>query len=330
MVALLTLSCAAPGIPGVYPEPPPLPPGWKSPPADASDPGADTSGTGAAEPGLPGAAGPVAVVPAAPRAFALAPHAPAQAAAQALTSYVDHLAAAEARRADAARSWGLAQLPLRPPAPPEPAEKPRLVGENGLPPVFESVPTDDRVVFLTIDDGAERDPRLLDMLRELEIPFSAFLSDGSAAGGYAYFREAHEQGAGIHNHTVGHPEMPLLSYAEQYHEICRQQDVLTREIGERPTLFRPPYGAYDDATLLAAAACGAEGVPMWTQEAFPDRVDWSRSDGLFYPGDIILTHFRGEGEWPDSAWGDMVDILRRIVDEVTEQGFAIARLEDYV
>ncbi|MEO3755114.1 polysaccharide deacetylase family protein [Streptomyces sp. B6B3] len=233
-------------------------------------------------------------------------------------------------RADVARRWGLDLVPLRPPAPPGPDERVPLVGAGGLPPVFVSVPTEDRVVFLTIDDGSEHDPRVPDMLRELEIPFTAFLADRLVDGGYDYFREAYEQGVAIQNHTVGHPEMPLLSYAEQRAEICRQQEVLVREFGERPTLFRPPYGAYDADTLRAAAACGVDGVPLWTQEAFSDRVEWARPDGRFHPGDIILSHFRGEGDWAGDASGDMVDMLRRIVDEVTEQGFAIARLEDYV
>jgi peptidoglycan/xylan/chitin deacetylase (PgdA/CDA1 family) len=188
------------------------------------------------------------------------------------------------------------------------------------------VPTEDKVVFLTIDDGAEKDPELLRVMRELEIPYSSFLADYVSRDDYGYFREMHRDGTHIHNHSVSHREMPKLSYAEQRKEICTQQDVLEKEIGVRPTLFRPPYGAYDRDTLRAAAACGIKAVPLWAEEAFADRMEWGRGDRKLYPGDIILTHFRGPQQWA----GSMPDMIRLVVKTATKQGFAIARLEDYL
>ena len=250
--------------------------------------------------------------------------------ADALSDYARNLEHAEALRVSAAKSWGLSRVPLRAPAPPK--QKPKLVSEpghltgKGLPPVLVQVPTKEKVVFLTIDDGAEKDPELLRMLRELDIPFTGFLSDEVARTDYGYFRKAHRQGAGMQNHTINHPELTNLDYEEQRREICRQQDRLEREIGERPTLLRPPYGAYNRDTLRAAASCGIEAVPLWAEEAFPDRIDWGRGDHTLHPGDIILTHFRGEAEWQAS----MPDMVRHLLQTVTEQGFAFARLEDYV
>ncbi|MGK5529177.1 polysaccharide deacetylase family protein [Streptomyces sp. URMC 129] len=254
----------------------------------------------------------------------------ARSVADALGTYAKKLERAEARRVATAKRWGLRKAPLLPPAPPE--KKPELTSEpghitgSGLPPVIVSVPTDEKVVFLTIDDGAEKDPELLKMMRELDVPYSGFLTDYVSRDDYGYFREAYELGAGMHNHSVNHREMPTLSYSEQREEICHQQDVLEKEIGERPTLFRPPYGAYDRDTLRAAKSCGIRVIPLWAEEAFPDRIEYGRADQKFHPGDIILTHFRGDDVWD----GDMADMIRRVVNAATEQGFAIARLEDYV
>lgn len=261
-------------------------------------------------------------------------HATTRDAATAVAAYADRLARTEARRVVAAKQWGLRRTPLLPPPPPEPADLPRLRTEPGLlsgpglPPVITRIPTDDKVVFLTIDDGSEKDPELLRMLRELQIPVTGFLSDHVAGDDYDYFRRAARDGADMHNHSISHHEMTRLDYATQREEICEQQDILERELGERPTLFRPPYGAYDRDTLRAAAECGVEVVPLWTAEAFPDRIEWGRADRKLHPGDIILTHFRGEGEWDHG--GDMVDVVRRVVDLATRQGFAVARLADYL
>lgn len=251
-------------------------------------------------------------------------------AAGALAAYAHRLERSEQRRLKAVKTWGLRQTPLRPPAPPK--RKPEVNTEPGhlrgpgLPPVITRVPTEDKVVFLTIDDGHEKDPELLRMASELDVPYSAFISDYVAREDYSYFRRMRGDGVMIHNHTINHRELSRLPYATQYEEICAQQDTLEREIGERPGLFRPPYGAYNDDTLRAAAECGVRAVPLWAEEAFADRMEWGRSDQRLHPGDIILTHFRGDDLWE----GSMTDMLRLVLDTVTEQGFALARLEDYL
>ncbi|MEE1928031.1 polysaccharide deacetylase family protein [Streptomyces sp. TRM 70351] len=259
-----------------------------------------------------------------------APHAEAGAAAASLTGYAERLRRAELRRVAAAKRWGLAEVPLRPPAPPD--RRPELASDSGhltgdgLPPVITRVPTTDRVVFLTVDDGYEKDPAFPRMLRELDLPYSAFIADYVASDDYGYFRRMHRDGAAVHNHTLNHKELPRLSYEHQRREICGMQEVLEREIGQATPLFRPPYGAYDRDTLRAAAACGIRAVPLWAEEAWALRFDWGRADRRFHPGDIILTHFRGPEEWG----GTMTDMLRRTLRTVTEQGFALARLEDYL
>ncbi|MEU0935394.1 polysaccharide deacetylase family protein [Embleya sp. NPDC005971] len=229
----------------------------------------------------------------------------------------------------AARRWGLADAPIAAPAPP--ATRPVLRPGPGvrfhgdLPAVVHRVPTDERVVFLTIDDGAEKDPDFARMVRELKVPFSAFVSGYLARQDYGYFRGLHEQGVSVNNHTLNHPDLRTLGYARQQQEICRQQDELTREIGETPRLFRPPYGEFNEDTLRAARSCGIVAFPIWNQEAFPDHLEY-RYDHVFKPGDIILTHFRGPGQWK----GDMTQMLRRVLDAVTREGFALARLDDYL
>nr|WP_175407919.1 polysaccharide deacetylase family protein [Streptomyces sp. TRM64462] len=249
----------------------------------------------------------------------------------ALTAYVERFKAAQAARAAAAKKWGLKETPLL--APPPPDVKPTItfrkgfeVGDPTLPPVFTTVPTEDRVVFLTIDDGADKDPELLRMMRELDIPYSAFLSDYLVKEDYGYFKRMQDLGVTLNNHTLNHRYMPALSYAAQKREICGQQDTIEKRFGTRPTLFRPPYGNYNADTLRAARSCGITAVPLWAAEAFPDRMEWREWDRDLHPGDIVLTHFRGRDAWK----GSMADMIRRAMDTITARGYAVARLEDYV
>ncbi|MFC8831027.1 polysaccharide deacetylase family protein [Streptomyces sp. NPDC057137] len=239
---------------------------------------------------------------------------------------------AQALRAVAAKKWKLAKTPLAAPAPP--AVKPRITTRKGfevtggatLPPVFTTVPTKEKVVFLTIDDGAEKDPRLLRMMDELKIPYSAFLSDYVINDNYAYFKKMQARGVSLHNHTLTHPYLPGLSYEEQKREICGQQDKIKKQYGKRPELFRPPYGNYNAGTLRAAKSCGVKAVPLWSSEAFPDHMEWREWDRDLHPGDIVLTHFRGEEDWK----GSMPDMIRHVMKTITDKGYAVAKLEDYV
>ncbi|MCX4669303.1 polysaccharide deacetylase family protein [Streptomyces sp. NBC_01381] len=252
--------------------------------------------------------------------------------ARALDSYAHKLRVAQVARAAAAKRWGLAKTPLAAPA--APAKKPRITtrkgfevkGQAGLPPVFTTIPTKKKIVFLTIDDGAEKDPALLKMMTQLKIPYTAFLSDYLVKEDYGYFKKMQSRGVSLNNHTLNHRYMPGLSYAGQRREICGMQDTIKKRYGKRPELFRPPYGNYNVDTLRAAKSCGIKAVPLWASEAFVDRMEWREWDKDLHPGDIILTHFRGREHWK----GTMPDMIRKVMKTVTDKGYAVARLEDYL
>ncbi|WP_210591545.1 polysaccharide deacetylase family protein [Streptomyces sp. GESEQ-35] len=241
-------------------------------------------------------------------------------------------AALQAARRAAAKRWGLSKVPLT--APPPPATKPKIKTREGfevdgheeLPPIFTTIPTRQRVVFLTIDDGAEKDPAFLRMMRELRIPYTAFLSDYLVKEDYAYFKRMQQAGVGLNNHTLHHRYMPGLSYYRQKREICGMQNVIEKHYGKRPVLFRPPYGNYNADTLYAARACGIKYAPLWNEEVFADHWEYREWDRDLHPGDIVLSHFRGKEDWK----GTMPDMVRRFLEKVTAKGYAVARLEDYL
>jgi peptidoglycan/xylan/chitin deacetylase (PgdA/CDA1 family) len=254
--------------------------------------------------------------------------------ARALDAYASRLRAAHAARVAAAKRWGLRKVPLT--APPPPAEKPGIRTRRGfevdghrernLPPVFTTVPTRQKVVFLTIDDGAEKDRAFLRMMSDLKVPYTAFLSNYLVKEDYGYFQRMQDRGVTLNNHTLHHPDLRRLSYTAQKREICGMQNVLERRYGKRPILFRPPFGNYDQYTLVAAKACGIKYAPLWNEEVFVDRWEYREWDRKLHPGDIVLSHFRGRDHWK----GTMRDMARRFLNKVTAEGYAVGRLEDYL
>ncbi|WP_093905506.1 polysaccharide deacetylase family protein [Streptomyces sp. cf386] len=220
------------------------------------------------------------------------------------------------------RRWGLtAPLPA-PPSPPARRPPPRAGGPL---PVVDRVPTRAKVVFLTYDDGAEKDPRFVDMVRELRLPVSMFLTDSVAGPGYGHFARLRSVGASIQNHTLDHAALRGLPYAGQRAEICGQQNKLRARFGIRPHLFRPPYGTYDATTLRAAADCGVTAVVLWRAAMEGDGgLTYAKGPHRLRAGDIVSVP---SGE---PAGLTLRERTTRLLREIQTRGLAVGRLEDYV
>ncbi|WP_405870006.1 MULTISPECIES: polysaccharide deacetylase family protein [unclassified Streptomyces] len=221
------------------------------------------------------------------------------------------------------RRWGLT-APLLP-APKPSGTSPALAAGRGLPPVVSRIPTRDKVVFLTYDDGAEKDPRFVDMVRELRLPVSMFLTDSVVGPGYGHFARLQSVGATIQNHTLDHPALRGLPYAGQRAQICGQQDKLRSRFGGHPRLFRPPYGTYDTATLRAAADCGISALVLWRASITGGgELTYLHGGHSLRPGDIVAVD-------PDE--GSRLTLRERTVRllrRVQGEGLRVGRLEDYL
>jgi len=190
-------------------------------------------------------------------------------------------------------------------------------GGHAPPPVLDHVRTADRVVFLTYDDGADRDPRLAGLVRERRLPVTLFLSDTVAGPAYGRFARLRSVGASLQNHTLDHRALRGLPYAGQRAEICGQQTKLHSRFGVRPRLLRPPHGRYDPTTLRAAADCGITAVVLWRAELDADGdLTWTRGDHRLHPGDIVSVTAPSRTE----------HLLRRI----ERQNLRVGRREDYL
>ncbi|MFF7353472.1 polysaccharide deacetylase family protein [Streptomyces filipinensis] len=223
------------------------------------------------------------------------------------------------------RRWGLTEPLDRPPSPAARALAltPHTAGRV-LPRVMDHVPTHDRVVFLTYDDGADKDPRFVDMVRELRLPLSMFLTDSVAGPGYGHFARLRRLGAGIENHTLDHRALSGLPYAAQRAEICGQQDRISSRLGLRPRLFRPPYGSYDTTTLHAASDCGISTVVLWRAAMTPTDLVYTHGEHHLRPGDIILIG-------PDETTGPSLrERTARALRRVQQRGLTVGHLEDYL
>ena len=221
-------------------------------------------------------------------------------------------------------------LGLKPfaPPPPPPAVKPITLRASD-PTVFWNVPMTDKVVFITIDDGLDKDPRFIQMVKDFQIPLTIDLANLFISDDYAYFEKLYETGfVSIQNHTVDHPlDMPSLSNSEQLYEISGQQEILRKEYGVTPYIFRPPGGNYDETTIASAGEAGLKGVMLWKEAMEITDMEYQTAAHRLNPGDIILTHFRGPAQLDGES---MVHMMIWLYRHIQDQGFTVADITKYV
>lgn len=186
------------------------------------------------------------------------------------------------------------------------------------PTVVSRVATNDQVVFFTIDDGVVRDPAVVEFLRANNIPVTLFVNPIYVQKDPAYFASIAKLGNSVQDHTVNHPHLTALSLAAQQAEICGPLDGFAAMFGQRPWLLRPPYGAYDQTTLNAAAACGIKYVVTWHDTMNNGNLTtWGTP---LHRGDIVLMHFRT----------DLLLNLRTVLQIATASGLHPASLTAYL
>ncbi|MDG4824289.1 polysaccharide deacetylase family protein [Asanoa sp. WMMD1127] len=214
--------------------------------------------------------------------------------------------------------WYVAQVPEFAPAPPARLTTPL---PTDAPPFWLRVPTDQKVAFITIDDGGLARPADVPaFIREAHIPVTLFLNSPAAEEHTDYFTAIEAAGGVVENHTIHHESLRGRSYEFQRREICGSADKLEHLFGERPTLFRPPFGDHDATTIRAARDCGAKALFYWTETVNEGYVRYQTPDKVVRPGDVLLMHFR------PALMADLLGALKAI----HKAGLTPALLEDYV
>jgi peptidoglycan/xylan/chitin deacetylase (PgdA/CDA1 family) len=205
-------------------------------------------------------------------------------------------------------------------APPSPQGEPRPAPKIGPAKLVYKVDTTDPVVFLTIDDGAHRDPAMADILSRNGIKAAFFLTKKYVEHDPEFFRKLRDDtGSAIENHTATHVNLKGQPGVFQANEIGPVSDQYQQWFGTRPTLFRAPYGNSDDATLQAAGEAGARYVVNWGSEVIDGQVRFSGPQE-FRPGSIVLMHFRDTFEKDVNAF----------MAQARKNGLRPALLTDYL
>jgi peptidoglycan-N-acetylglucosamine deacetylase len=155
------------------------------------------------------------------------------------------------------------------PATPPPRPEPRL--PYGEP--VSTVKDGPKVVALTIDDGPSPvyTPQILRILHRYGVTASFSMVGRNAAAYPGVAREVIAAGHMIVNHTWNHYNLGYMSAVGVWDEIAQGTDAIHAATGERPGMFRAPYGVWPPAVFSYCAQAGLTPL-AWSV----DPRDWSR------------------------------------------------------
>lgn len=176
---------------------------------------------------------------------------------------------------------------------------------NAIPVMSRLVPVyrvsrDDQAIALTIDAAwsADKTRFILDTLDRYGIKATFFLCGVWVKAYPDMVKEIASHGHEIGNHSLTHPHMNRLSAEQIRTELSSLDNEIEALTGRRTTLFRAPFGEYNDTVVSTVRDMGYE-VVQWNI----DTVDWKEGrsaetilNGVLPKlsgGSIILSHNNG-------------------------------------
>lgn len=189
------------------------------------------------------------------------------------------------------------------------------------------VQRDDKVASLSFDAawGNEDTQQLIDILAAYDVKATFFVVGDWATKYPESVKALADAGHEVMNHSDKHKHMPQLSAEQIVADITACNEKVAAVTGVSPTLFRPPYGEYDDKVVLTLREMG-----MYTVQWDVDSLDWkdlSAADitkrvlDRVKPGSIVLFH---------NAAKHTPEALPVIIEKLQADGYTLVKISDLI
>lgn len=168
-------------------------------------------------------------------------------------------------------------------------------GSSKLLPIY-NVDTEENKIALTINCAwnAEDIDLILETLSKNEVKATFFMVGDWAAKFPDAVKKIQESGNEIANHSESHAHVNNLTYEKNVEEITKCSDRIKSLTGNHTTLYRGPYGEYND-TVIKAAEANNHIMIQWNIDSLDYKgltgeQMWERIESKLDKGSIILMH----------------------------------------
>lgn len=190
-----------------------------------------------------------------------------------------------------------------------------------------SVDTSEKQVAISFDAawGADKTEEILEILDEFNVNATFFLVGFWVDDYTDMVKKIDEAGCEIGTHSNTHPDMVKLDIESVSEELSTSVSKIEAVTGKKVTLFRAPFGSYNNQLLEVAESMGLKTI-QWDV----DTLDWkglsaseinSRVLSKVQNGSIILMHNNSD---------HVLDGLRLILTTLKNKGYQIGSIGELV
>lgn len=183
-------------------------------------------------------------------------------------------------------------------------------------------------VAFTFDDGPDTHftKQILEILKKEQVPATFFVTGNNVKAHPEMLQRIAEEGHSIGNHSWNHPQLNKMKAASVNQQISTTNDAIQKVTGKKPTLFRPPYGAFNQMVLGEVKKHNMK-VILWSV----DTRDWDNPTKdeimeVFHkqvsPGGIVLQHNAG-----NAGLKETVNALPNMIHELKRQGYRFVTVD---
>lgn len=191
---------------------------------------------------------------------------------------------------------------------------------------------EEKQIALTFDSGWEYDQtqQLLQVLEDYQVRATFFLRAGWVEDHPDLALEIAGRGHQIESHSLAHAHMGSMNREEMEVDIRAANEIYQRVLGTVPTMFRPPYGEFNDLLLTVLKEQGYQYAVMWTV----DSHDWAETMNgnqvtEQYVIDRVLARASDKGIVLMHVGGlKTIEALPEIIEGLGDYGYRLVALEE--
>ena len=189
------------------------------------------------------------------------------------------------------------------------------------------IPKGDKYIALTFDDGPTgneggRTERLLDGLKERNAHATFFLCGYRVKDFNSMMKRYLAEGHEVGNHTMDHRLAHEVSDGD-YEQVSSNNDLIQSYTGQKPTVFRPCGGEYNDSVQASMQKLGMP-IILWDV----DTLDWKYRDAASVKQHILDGAQDGAIVLEHDLYETTVEGVLAAIDELQQQGYAFVTVSE--
>ena len=189
------------------------------------------------------------------------------------------------------------------------------------------VQTEQKLVALSFDAayGSDKTEKIMEILKSYGANATFFLVGFWVDKYPEMTKSIFDNGFEIGTHSNEHAHMSKLSASDIQNDLSVSMSKIQAVTGKSPTIFRPPYGEYNDTLLIEAQKLGLTTI-QWNV----DSLDWKGISGMEITSRVVSRVKEGSIVLFHNNRDHILDALPSVLELLSARGYKFCSIGDLI